>query len=1085
MKMLPSESSCPNEETLAAFVEGRLSAADRARVVEHASRCEDCIAMIDAANETVHAEPEAVAGPEDVAGPQDVAAAAPRAAHGQRWLLAAAAVLVLGIPLSLFLLSRGGDPVQQLVHASPRLARPVEARLSGGFPWAPYRGPMRAGGAGADREQMKLMGAVAEMLDRAETDRSAEVHHAAAVAMVLVDRAEEGGVRLAAEARRTPDDARAWSDLAAAQYAAAMAGRTALYPEALASADRALRIDPRLAEALFNRALVLERLGLHGQARAAWQRYLEADPSSPWADEAREHLSRLAATGELRPFDADREPLERAAAAGDEAVVRSLVARHAERARAFGEVEYLGRWAEGLQRGDAAEAGRWLTVARNIGAALAATSGEALLRDAVAAVAGADPTRRARIAEAHHVYRRGRVAFSRQELSTGERDLRDAARQFAAAGDPMALAARSYAAGARLAQNDVVTARRELSALVAEVDSARGYLSLGGQVRWELARALRFDGDSAEAARVLGEAAALFRKAGEPVNEAMIGTMLAHALIAAGRPDEGWRAHSRAFAALTAAQRIDFLDAAVSGAAATALRSGQRETARSLTGISESLQRGMSSDLLLADTLVRKSLLAAPDDPEAAVAAAREAAGVAARLPDPAHRSRHLADADLAMAVALAGADPRRAHDLATRALDLYSRTGMTGFLAEPYLIRARAALRLGDAAAAERDLEAGMLAVERHPATVAGAVIGTGVLDAGNALFEESIRLDLDRGRIAAALATAERMRGIAAGAAEVDALRRRLRDSGTAVAEVVVLPGEIVTFIVTEAQVSAVRKAIAREETVALAAAGDDAALFDLVIRPSLPALARARALIVVADAALEGVPFSALRDRETGRALVERMPVALARSAVQLELQQTEDAPSTLAAIALPSNARDGRAALPEVDVELSEIGRLYRSVHRTSGTAVTPRLVEESTGAADVLHIAGHTGVDAAGNESLAAGALVSWRSIAAMREMPPVVVLSACNTLRGPRGSDRRALSLAGAFAAAGARDVIGTLEPIGDRDARSLFLALHEELARGVAAPDALRSVQLARLRQPNGAWRRLAVLTTRIHHRN
>jgi len=76
----PSVSHCPDEETLAAFVEGRLSEADRGRIVEHVSRCEDCIAMIDAVNETVHTEPEAVA----------LAIAATRRGHWQQWLAAAA-----------------------------------------------------------------------------------------------------------------------------------------------------------------------------------------------------------------------------------------------------------------------------------------------------------------------------------------------------------------------------------------------------------------------------------------------------------------------------------------------------------------------------------------------------------------------------------------------------------------------------------------------------------------------------------------------------------------------------------------------------------------------------------------------------------------------------------------------------------------------------------------------------------------------------------------------------------------------------------------------------------------------------------
>ena len=280
--MMRPDSQCPDDETLAAWVEGRLPDAERRRVLEHASSCEDCILMIDAANETFHAETEGVV-------------VRPRGGW-QRWLLAAAAVLVIAVPLAFVAVrSRQGDPLQALVAVAPRSARPVEARLSGGFPWAPYRGPMRANDAALDREQMKLAGAASEVLDRAERDPSDEALRAAALAMVLIDREELGIERLSAETKRAPRDATAWSDLAAAQYAAALDGRASLYPEALAAADRALAIDARYPEALFNRALILERLGLHEQARAAWQRYLDRDPSSPWAAEAREHLTRLSA----------------------------------------------------------------------------------------------------------------------------------------------------------------------------------------------------------------------------------------------------------------------------------------------------------------------------------------------------------------------------------------------------------------------------------------------------------------------------------------------------------------------------------------------------------------------------------------------------------------------------------------------------------------------------------------------------------------------------------------------------------------------------------------------------------------------
>ncbi len=1072
--MQPSTSLCPDDETLAAWVEGRLSKAETTALTEHASHCEECIPMIDAANETFHAE----------------AAIAPAAAgvDWRRWYLAAAAVLVIAFAAVMGLRLRRHDGVQELISVTPRSARAVEARLSGGFPWAPYRGSMRATGGPADTAQMKLVGAAAEALERAQRDTSPEAQRAAGVALVLIERPEEAIVRLTAETKRLPTDAATWNDLATAQYAAALTGRTALFPEALSSADRALRIDPRSREALFNRALILERLGIRGEARAAWQRYLENDPSSQWAAEAREHLARLVSERVATPFETDRQKLETAAASGDAPVVRALTARHSENARRFAEAEYLAKWAEALTQNRVADAARWLAVARNIGTALVSVSGESLLHDAVQAIDTADVGRRLRIAEAHLVYRRGRIAYSKRELSAGERDLRLAAEQFAAAGDPMSLVARSYAASARLAQNDVVQTRRELSELLPEVDAARGYLSLGGQVRWELGRALMFDDDWAGAARLLAEAEPLFSRAGESVNQAEVGTMLADALTAVGRPDEAWIAHIRAFEVFVSAGRIDRLDSAITGAARAALRSGKTETARALVDIDESLERKMSNDELLADTLVRKSLIAAPTDAAAAISSANEAASVAMRIPSEAIRSRHLADADLAMAAALLGSDARRAHDFATRSLDLYVANGMTALVAEPYLVRARASLRLGDTAAADRDFEAGIATVEQHPTTVAGAVIGTGVLDAGNVLFEEAIRLDLDRGDVSSAFAHSERLRGASAGSDSFGELRARLAGSGTAVVTLVVLPHEVVSLTVTERGAKAARHPIARDDVASLAARDDDAAyasLYDLLIRPAAPAFAGARSLIVVPDQLIERVPFAALRDGN--RMLIELMPVAIAPSAMALRTSAAVAAPTVVATIGLPSGSASGSAPLPEVERELREIGRLYHTIRRPGLSDTSAHGVEESAAGADVLHIAGHTeGEAATGDDALAiAGGGLSWRTIAAMHGMAPVVVLSACNTLRRSHDLDRRALSLAGAFVAAGARDVVGTLAPIGDADARTFFLALHEQLARGVTPPAALRIVQLAQLRRPGAGWRHIELLTTTIYRNN
>jgi tetratricopeptide (TPR) repeat protein len=202
-------------------------------------------------------------------------------------------IAVIAFPL----LSRRNDPIARLIALAPASARQVEPRLSGGFAWAPYRGPMRSADSAADAERLKLVGAAGDAIARAQSDDSEHAQHAAGIALVLVDQAAAAIDRLRIVAEQSPNDVHVWSDLAAARYAASVRlQRPSLLPEALTAADHAVRIDPKSAEALFNRALILEHLGRTAEARSAWLRYLQLDSSSSWATEARAHLGDLPST---------------------------------------------------------------------------------------------------------------------------------------------------------------------------------------------------------------------------------------------------------------------------------------------------------------------------------------------------------------------------------------------------------------------------------------------------------------------------------------------------------------------------------------------------------------------------------------------------------------------------------------------------------------------------------------------------------------------------------------------------------------------------------------------------------------------
>ncbi|MEA2491251.1 MAG: hypothetical protein QOH21_3043, partial [Acidobacteriota bacterium] len=897
---------------------------------------------------------------------------------------------------------------------------------------------------------------------------------------------------------RTPQNAAAWNDLAAARYAAALRlGRPSLYPEALASADQALRLDARLPEALFNRALVLERLGLKAQARDAWNRYLGIDGSSPWAVEARQHLARLPLSTSEERFRKELPRLERAAFAGDVTAVRGVVEAYRQQTRTTAEVVTLGQWAEAVQRGRAEDAERSLAVARAIGDALQQASGESLLRDAVAAIDGhRDPAVRTRLAEAHVAYLRGRLAYSRRQPAAAEPDLRHAASLFALAGNPMALVARYYAACIRYDRNDVAGARDELTALREELDTYPSYIALAAQVRWQLALCAMVDDDWQAATSLLQASRAGFARLGERSNGGFLDALLANALGAMGRADDDWAARIRSFEALSAEGQSDRVPASLSEAATMEIRAGRPDVARSLLEIEEAVNRASNFDVLLAYGLVRATVLSVSlGDDATALVKATDAERAARGIADPALRMRALADADLARGAATADAAAL------TRAIDGYQAIERPSFLPEARLFRARTELRDGNSEAALHDIDAGIAEMERHRIHFAGNVSGRGVFDAGTEIFRLGMRLALDRGDVAGAFRYAERARAYFVakddGPSAVDAeeLQVRLAGSRTAVLELVVLPDELLAFCITADSLHAARTAVTSAQLAQVLSQDDTAArLYDWLIRPSEAGLAAAQQLIVVPDPLLERVSFAGLWDARGKQHLIERLAVAIAPSASALRPESGARDLQSVTAMALPSGERGENVALPQASAELQEIGGLYPHAVLLGGSDATLAALRTHARDAALIHISGHTERRGGAGESMLpflgpegnGVEYVSWRNLAGMTlRAHPVVVLAACETLQRPPSPRTFALSLAGGFLAAGAPDVIGTLVPVADNDAAALFEDLHRELRTGITPAEALRRTQLRALggRQHGRSlpWQALALLTTRI----
>lgn len=1004
----------PDDETLALFVEGGLERAAVDGVLAHLGDCGECLRRIQGANEERQAASSAAPGPHRVAW---------------RPLAIAAAIVVafLGIVTVVRQPRAPGSATERLVALAPRDARTVEPRLAGGFAWAPYRGPMRAS---EETKNYRLFGAAGELVEESKSDQSPAAQHSAGTALVLIARPDEAVARLRAAAQKQPADAALRNDLGAAEYAAALKlNQPSRFVDALAAFDEVLAADPRNAEASFNRALTLERLGLHIEARQAWQQYLRVDAVSPWAAEARERLQRLpATTGESR-FRNDQPRLELAAASGDRAALDALVQRYAQAARTFAETEYLGRWA-------ATRSEESLAIARAIGGSLERLTGETLLRDAVAAIDRAG-TERDALAEAHLAYRRGRIAYSRQAPAAAEPELRRAAELFVRGGSPMALVARYFRANTEFDQNEVTRARHELELLLGEAEARPGYKALAAQVRWELALCLMTDDDWSGALPLLVASRHGFDSLGETSSRGFLDGLQGDALTSLGRPDEAWAARTRSFDALSHDGWGDRLAISIGAAARAELRSGRLEAARSLAALEMNALRTTGNDFLLANALVRGALLDVRlGDAAAASAKADEASVAASRLLDAPMRARSLADVQFARGAVLLHHDARAAAAALDRALEGYVDAEAPVFLTETHLLRARAALQLGDRDRALRELERGIAAYERHPQT--------SVLDAGREVYEEAIRLTLDRGDVAAAFVWCERARGVRADG--LAAIQRRLAGSGAMLVAPAVVAGERIAFVIRE------------DEVIILRRVESSARLFR-----ELP-LQGVTQVIVIADPDSDGAAIAASQ-------LVDRVAVAFAPSASVLR-RETLPLPRSIAAVAVAS--RD----LPSSREELAELVRLYPQSLEAHGTFASVAATR-----ADVIHVSGHA---EGGNDATLVfrGERISPRRIAAATlGGQPLVLLAACETLRAARSPLRRTLSLGEGFLAAGARGVIGTVVPIADNDARAIFGRIHRHLVAGRSAADALRLAQIESMSadRTNGAWRAVVLLTRTI----
>jgi CHAT domain-containing protein len=1061
-----------------------------------------------------------------------------------RWMLVAAAVvsavLVAGILIRRE--TRGSKdgsvvPMSDLA-AAVGAQRPVEGRLSGGFTWAEYsrkRGPSRLPLAATSHE---LLEAAAKIKKEAEENPGPEADAALGVTHLIFGEVKEAVDRLEKATAASDKSGQALSDLAAAYLELAERGDS---PEAamkaLSVAERAIEVDPSLAEAYFNRAVALEKLGLPEEARAAWEKYLEKDPHSSWAQEARRRMSELPGR-QGRSWDMERENLIAAAQRGDAEATRTLVERFPQETREWVEQEGLPAWAESRQRGlPALPAMDWLL---SIAKVHAQTSGDPMLRDIVESVAADDFQGNPSALRVHldgiRSFREGKTLLDRLESRVAAVSLEKARLTLGRTRNPLQEWAELYLAICLYYEGDFEQAKTRLADL-ADRAAKRGYRNLRARIYWLNGLVDGVKGEFAGALKSYLEAAALFAGTKEKGHQAAIESLAAEALDLLGETREGWRHRLKALALIDGGQPRR-AHRVYSAAAMAVFRQDSPRAAIYFQQAALRTAPSWESGVVLAEAhLFNAQILRAAKRTSEAAASLARARQLSSQIQDRSQSEAIEAEISAEEGEVLADDFPDSADSSLTRAITYYVKTQSLARLPRLYLARGRCRASNGHVQPAESDFLLGIRAFEEQRR--AQRTFRISYFDRSWELFDELVNSRVlqqdpvealsyvERGRARDLLdrtsVTPDERYGDTSSPLDLSSIQRAMPPSSVLIYYALsrerlfvwLLHRDSWTFSEQGIASDSLARSIEEYRTVLKDNRPSEeirrlsSSLFEVLIRPVLGSIPAGSALIFVPHTVLHGLPFGSLFDAERGRYLIEDHPVGVAPSGTMFLRACARRAafggasPGSLLVVANPRPGSTGRdlPELPHASKEAKLIADMYPDGVLLTGDGATPSRFLRMVAGRDVVHFAGHAVANpdhpqlarfvlAPESEFDDSGILFAEDIYGQKFSKTRLVVLAACGTATGAVRRAEGVLSLARPFLAAGVPDVVATLWDIEDGASFELLPRFHEGIRRGESALGSLRNAQLSMLRTGDravrtpAAWAAFEVLGASVFQR-
>jgi len=183
--------------------------------------------------------------------------------------------------------------ISVLLNKTFKNDRPTEARITG-FDYAPKTEGTR--GNSDKTPDLNFVSAKSRAVEAVLKNETAETLHELGRVYLAEKKFDDAIEQFEKAVKQNPNLAKSHNDLGAAFMEKGKQkeeGKLELFAKANEEIETSIELDKNLAEAYFNRGLVLESLNLPNQAKEAWENYLKLDSSSQWAEEVRRHLQKL------------------------------------------------------------------------------------------------------------------------------------------------------------------------------------------------------------------------------------------------------------------------------------------------------------------------------------------------------------------------------------------------------------------------------------------------------------------------------------------------------------------------------------------------------------------------------------------------------------------------------------------------------------------------------------------------------------------------------------------------------------------------------------------------------------------------